>query len=358
MKFGILGSGAGGQALAFELADKGFAAIITDLPGFTTHLEAIRKNNGVTRKQGEEVTIRPVRVSTDIKEVLEESDIVFVVTPAFGTKPFAAACRPYIRQEQHFIICPGSGGGALEFKKELGLDLFDEDIIVAETHTLPYAARVLEPGTIRIKLFVKQLILTALPSKKAEVIAEVARKIWGSEKIKVGKSVLETALIDGNPVIHPPVTILNAALIQRTKGDFLFYHEGITDAAADLMQAVDEERLALAKALGFDLLSEPQMSYNEGYIDADKVNYRDGYNKSKGFGITKAPDSLENRYLTEDVGYVMVFWSTLGDLLDVETPTIDAIITITSKMLGRDFRRIGARTAVTLGLTKENIYEI
>lgn len=260
--------------------------------------------------------------------------------------------------EQHFIICPGSGGGALEFKKELGLDLFDEDIIVAETHTLPYAARVLEPGTIRIKLFVKQLILTALPSKKAEVIAEVARKIWGSEKIKVGKSVLETALIDGNPVIHPPVTILNAALIQRTKGDFLFYHEGITDAAADLMQAVDEERLALAKALGFDLLSEPQMSYNEGYIDADKVNYRDGYNKSKGFGITKAPDSLENRYLTEDVGYVMVFWSTLGDLLDVETPTIDAIITITSKMLGRDFRRIGARTAVTLGLTKENIYEI
>lgn len=358
MRFGILGSGAGGQALGFELSDKGFATVISDLPGFTTQLEAIRKNNGVIRRLGEETILRQVRATMDLKEVLEEADVIFIVAPAFGTKPFAAACKPYIKKGQHFIICPGSGGGALEFKKELGLDLFDEDIIVAETHTLPYAARVLEPGIIRIKLFVEKLIFTALPSKKIEVITSVARQIWGNEKIVPGKSVLETALIDGNPVIHAPVTILNAALIQRTKGNFLFYHEGITDAVADLMQAVDMERLALARALGFELLSEPQMSCKEGYIDPDKVNYREGYNKSRNFGITKGPDSLENRYLTEDVGYVMVFWSTLGRLLGIETPTIDSIITITSKMLGRDFREIGARTVDTLGLTKENVYKI
>jgi hypothetical protein len=46
----------------------------------------------------------------------------------------------------------------------------------------------------------------------------------------------------------------------------------------------------------------------------------------------------------------MVFFADLADRLGVPTPLMDAIIKITSVVLGRDLRREGARTMKTLGL--------
>jgi hypothetical protein len=43
---------------------------------------------------------------------------------------------------------------------------------------------------------------------------------------QAGHSVFQTTLQNGNPVIHPAVTLTNAALIERTAGDFRFYEDG------------------------------------------------------------------------------------------------------------------------------------
>ncbi len=40
-------------------------------------------------------------------------------------------------------------------------------------------------------------------------------------------NVLQTSLQNGNPVIHPAIALLNAALIERTGGDFFFYEDGV-----------------------------------------------------------------------------------------------------------------------------------
>jgi opine dehydrogenase len=46
----------------------------------------------------------------------------------------------------------------------------------------------------------------------------------------------------------------------------------------------------------------------------------------------------------------MVIFTEPADRLGVRTPVMDAIIKITSVVLGRDLRREGARTMKTLGL--------
>ena len=40
------------------------------------------------------------------------------------------------------LVCPGSCGGAIAFKRAAGLALDDERCVVGETSTLPYAVRV------------------------------------------------------------------------------------------------------------------------------------------------------------------------------------------------------------------------
>ena len=47
---------------------------------------------------------------------------------------------------------------------------------------------------------------------------------------------------------------------------------------------------------------------------------------------------MDNRYLTEDVGYSMVFFTDLARSLGVATPVMDAVVQIASVVLGRDFR--------------------
>ncbi|MEO8330612.1 MAG: NAD/NADP octopine/nopaline dehydrogenase family protein, partial [Candidatus Nanopelagicales bacterium] len=162
------------------------------------------------------------------------------------------------------------------------------------------------------------------------------------------ETVFQTSLQNGNPVIHPAVTLMNAALIERTGGDLYFYEDGITQSVGRLMEAVDNERLAIAAALGVPLLSEPDIGVVQGYMK--QSNYTTGYSDAPGFQGIKAPDQIDSRYLTEDVGFTLVFFTDLARSVGVSTPVMDAIIDITSVVLARDLRGEGARTMASLGL--------
>ena len=162
-------------------------------------------------------------------------------------------------------------------------------------------------------------------------------------------SVLATTLQNGNPVIHPAVTLCNAALIERTGGDFNFYEDGITPAVGRLMQAVDSERMAIAAALGQTIASDPAIGVMQGYMIEE--DYGTGYSTAPGFRGIRAQSELDNRYLTEDVGYTMVLFTELARTVGVPTPTMDAVIQTTSALLGRDFRREAPRTLAGLGLS-------
>jgi opine dehydrogenase len=82
----------------------------------------------------------------------------------------------------------------------------------------------------------------------------------------------------------------------------------------------------------------------------NEANYTTGYSKAPGFLGIRAQSQLDNRYLTEDVGYSMVFFTDLARALHVPTPTMDAVVHIASVILGRDFVAEGARTMATMGL--------
>jgi opine dehydrogenase len=79
-------------------------------------------------------------------------------------------------------------------------------------------------------------------------------------------------------------------------------------------------------------------------------NYSTGYSTAPGFLGIRAQSKLDHRYLTEDVGYSLVFLSDLAARLGVPVPAIDAVIEIASVVLARDFRGEGPRTLERLGL--------
>ena len=67
-----------------------------------------------------------------------------------GTEHQAAVVAPHLVAGQAVLVCPASCAGAITFKRSAGLALDDTAITVGETSTLPYAVRVVAPGSINV----------------------------------------------------------------------------------------------------------------------------------------------------------------------------------------------------------------
>ena len=130
-------------------------------------------------------------------------------------------------------------------------------------------------------------------------------------------------------------------------------------AAADLIRALDEERLALGRAMGLALITEPEMSRRQGYSEHD--DYLRAYRDGPGFQKLGGPATLQHRYLTEDVACGLVTMLELGEVFGVALPTMSAVTQLASTLLHRDLRAESIRGLAHLGLggmTGEDIIEL
>jgi opine dehydrogenase len=198
------------------------------------------------------------------------------------------------------------------------------------------------------------LFLAAVRAKQTDSVLERVRDVY--PMMSAAKNILQTSLQNGNPVIHPTITLMNVALIERTKGDFEFYHQGVTPAVGRLIEAVDRERIAIGKKLGVKVIADPELSVLQGYMS--EATYDKGFITAPGFAGVKAQPSLDYRYFNEDVGYGLVFLQKLAEQVGVATPVISAVITLASVLMNRDYMGEAPRTMETLGLSNRTPEEL
>jgi len=355
MHITVLGAGAGGTTVAFDCAAHGHDVRLFDFEQFPDNIAKIAGQGGI-HAQGDISGFAPIAWSGhDIDEALQDAELIYVVGPAYSTEPFGEAVAGKLTAGQTVIVTPSSCGGALAFKGAAGLAVDDDSIRVAETSTLHYAVRLTEPGKVHVFLKLKAgNLLAALPGKLTGDILVLISDVYPS--MEPAKSVLQTSLQNANPIIHPAVTLSNAARIEMTGGDFLFYEEGVSDSVGRLIEALDNERIAIGKALGIIVLPDPEIGMRQGYML--EANYGDAYRKAPGFLGIGAQPQLDHRYLNEDVGYGLVFMSKLGEQIGVATPAIDAVINVATIVMARDYRVEALRTPESLGIAGRSAEEL
>ena len=346
MKITVLGSGNGGCAVAADCALHGYDVSIFDFPQFPSNIDAIANVNGI-KATGEVDGFAPISYAGhDMLKATQDADLIYVVGPSYAHIPMAKAYKEVMRPGQKIIICPGTNGGALVFKNELEVAFTDDTITVAETSTLPYACRIQRPGEVHIYLKLKDgLFIASLPASKNQAIFDVFSSVYPDSTLY--ENVFQTILQNGNNVIHPAISLLNVGRIESPE-DFLFYEQGVTSAGGRLMKAVDDERMAIAQAMGLSILSEPEIGILQGYMTEN--NYDTGYSKAPGFKGIVAQTQIDYRYFTEDVGFGLVLLTDLAKVVGVQTPVMDAIIQIVSILLEHDYKEEAQRTLKSFGL--------
>ena len=286
-------------------------------------------------------------ITTNAAEAIDGADVIFVVVPAFAQQAFAKLIAPHVKAEQIVVLSPGNFGGAVTFSEALKQHQCPALPIVCEAQSMIYACRKGGSDSIQIFGFKEGLRIAVFPAKLTDTVIPTLKKVF--PKIEAAPNILWTWLSNPNAIGHPPITVLNAGRIEQTGGDFLFYVEGMTPAVGRVMDALDNERLALGKTMGLELTPHDQMAQlwygHQGY---EGSTYHDKARNPVYYAI-KAEKELDSRYLTEDIPFGLVPLEDLGKLAGVETPICTALINLSNSLLNRDFRQIG-QTLKSIGL--------
>jgi len=349
--FAVLGAGHGGLAMAGHLAIMGFDVNLWNrTPERVEHVA----NRGGIEVEGEVEGFGTPKVATaDIRKAVRGVDVIMVVLPASAHRDVARAMAPVLEDGQVVVLNPGRTGGALEVAHVMKQEGCRADVIVAEAQTLLYVSRHVEPTKAHIFQIKSEVPVAALPAYRTpEVIADLRAAF---PQFVAGGNVLQTSFDNIGAVFHPSATILNAARIESTHGDFEYYLEGITPSVARVLERLDEERLAVANALGIRAHRAKDWLY-QAYASIG-TNLYEAIQSTPGYKGVRAPARVLHRYVTEDVPMSLVPIASLADDLGVPVPTIKSIIHLAGVMLGEDFWKTG-RTVERMGLKGLGVKEI
>ncbi len=351
LRFAVLGAGHGGMAMAGHLALMGYPVKLFNRS--EARLNVIKTIGGI-ELSGAIEGFGPVECATaNMEEAIEDADVIMVVVPANGHRYMAAMAAPYLKDGQAVILNPGRTGGAFEFRQVLIEQGLKREVIIGEAQTLLYACRNTNPAKVKIFDIKNSVPMAALPGNQTVELLKIIHPVF--PQFVPGDNVINTSLDNIGAIFHPALMVLNAARIESTRGEFQFYFEGITKAVSLVLERMDQERVAVAAALGIRAMTAKEWLYMA--YDAHGKTLYNAIKNNAGYKGIFAPATIDHRYLWEDVPMSLVPIASLGDLLGVDTPAIKHIIHLAGIMNGCDFWAEG-RTVEKMGLANLNHKEI
>jgi opine dehydrogenase len=346
----ILGASHGGQALAASLALRGCEVHLFDHPDFKTNIDGILQRHNQIKLVDALTGIGQIALATtDIRAAMEGAEIVLVIVPSFAQKIMLTLAAPYLQDDQTIVLLPGNFG-SLEIAAMLQTAGCRARIKLAEANSLPFACRRNELGQVAVfgaKEFVE---IAAFPASDTPDVIDILRDYFPVPLVPT-RNVLATAFANFNMLVHAPAAVLNAGWIETTHGNFDFYGEGLTESVCRVVEQMDAERRCIGAALGLDLMPFVEWWQRAYPTPTQSKRLRDIILASTihtGRGAT-APKNLRERYIAEDVPYLLVPMVSLGKLAGVAAPISKAIITLASALNETDYQCEG-RNLARLGL--------
>ena len=156
-------------------------------------------------------------------------------------------------------------------------------------------------------------------------------KLYSENNLTPTRNVLSPSLNNCNATVHPTSAIMNAARIDGAD-KFLFYKQGLTPNVARLITDVDNERINICKKLGIsNMETVNHWLYNRYDLNCDDL-YAFFQNSVIHSGVP-GPQTLQHRFLQEDIVTGLMPMCDLGQLLNLPTPNMQSIIQISRSLL-------------------------
>lgn len=294
----------------------------------------------------------PIEWATGI-DAVARADIVVVSGNLSHRADVATSVAQLVRSEQIVLLTPGGVGGALAFRTALR-EASGGMPIIAELPGFPYLAT-LDNGILTIDVLKQGIAIGVLPSSATRAVrSRFAEAIPG---LQPASSVLETGLKNTNVMIHPAVTLLNAARVEHGES-FRFYREGIGPSVGRLIDAMDRERQQLARALGID--DAPiEVLMRQYYADDGMIgdSIYEQLATFEPFAATAGPAGFDHRYVRDDIPFGIAPMASIGRQIGVPMSLTTALVDLWSVLLAEDLWSAG-NTTERMGIGEMTIAQL
>lgn len=275
------------------------------------------------------------KVTNDIEEALEGSELVLVTTPASSHSFLGKLLARNMKRSIPVILNPGRTFGALNFYESfVGTDHMVEPI-VAETQTIIYTCRKESGDSVTIYSMKNDVEVASLEKGHAQFFIDLLPECI-KEYFIPADSFLKTSLGNVGLVLHCMPFMLNTGWTECKTTEYKYYYDGITPTISNFIQHIDDERLNVGKALGIDLESTAEWMRRVYCIEGDTLY--DCIHNNAAYNKIDAPRSIKHRYIYEDVPTGLAPVEKIGKELNISTKYISLAIDLANALVGEDFR--------------------
>src|SRR6185369_6311569 len=138
---------------------------------------------------------------------------------------------------------------------------------------------------------------SALPLARTQAMVALCAELFG-DGFSAHENVLASALTNINPAAHGPLALFNWSRIERAENWPQFHY--MTPRVAAVIEKLDAERMAVAKAFGISAPSVNQHLSRSFDVDAPSLSAI-AAELHRRRGGPPGPTDVGTRYLSEDV---------------------------------------------------------
>jgi opine dehydrogenase len=125
-------------------------------------------------------------------------------------------------------------------------------------------------------------------------------------------------------------------MTRMERGESWSQGQNVTPNVGRLLEALDEERIAIATALGLEVRTIFQHFHLSFHVPISSISQMNQEMHEAGNGGT-GPATADSRYVTEDVPFGLVVTAKIGQLAGRPAGLHESGVRIFSAMYGRDF---------------------
>ena len=302
-------------------------------------------------------------VSTDMEQVVKGAGLIVIGISAHAHEHYLKTLVPLLEDGQVIHVFTDNYASLLlrKYMREMGCT---KNVIVGGWGSAPYGTRIEKLGEFMLPhVGVKYRAITlrgaCLPMSDIDAFMESTKYLPCMDAITQGDgpvrgdTMLDIGFSNINPVIHVPASVLGvssmenwSAVYGKDPNTYSMYSHGLCPSICRVQYQFYAEERKIATAIGIQV---PEYSYEsffsrrsiltQEYMGVDengKDNVVFPLDRPCDEGNT-GPDSINHRYITEDIPVGCKIYHDLGVKFGVPTPIIDSMITLGGAMHEKSF---------------------
>lgn len=329
MRVSILGAGAIAFGCAAYLAQAGHFPILWSPSGVRT--KQLADGEKLTASNAIEGSFA-VEVAKDCAVAVGSADVVLIALPANGHKAVMDAAAPHLKPGQPVIISSHTSFGGLYLSKLIAARGIELPIIVWGTTVT--TGRQQSVTHVNVATIRQKVDVATIPARAIDEGHALCTALFGDRFVK-RDGLMAISLSNLNPQNHLGIALLN--LTRMEKGETWGQGENVTPAVGRLIEALDEERLAIAASFGLSVRTVREhfsLSFHVPMGTVSDMNQEMHRQGRGGFG----PTTIDSRYILEDAPFGLWPTAMLGRLVGRPAILHESGVALYSAAYGRDFK--------------------